>query len=88
MARHLTQKRRKTMKMIRVIKRWYDGEQTSPLRKINGRLVVVPTTTRRHWTAQFTYVLIRFFAKEWRVILPIATSIVSLVISILAYCKT
>lgn len=66
MAQHLTQKRRKTMKMMNVIKRWYDGEQTSPLRKINGRLVVVPTTTRRHWTARITRKIIKFYLKYWQ----------------------
>jgi len=77
------------MNILRRIKRWYDGTPQDPyIESTRTAAFFTFRENQRHWSARAAHVLITFYLKEWKWLIPIIiTSLFGVASLFFAYLK-
>jgi hypothetical protein len=62
-------------KILKMIKRWYQGKP------IESDFLI--GFYKRHWSAQVVHVLVEFYLKEWKWLLPFLVALAALLFKVL-----
>jgi hypothetical protein len=66
--------------MLKFIKQWYHGEEYNISTPV---LQIIPGIRyKRHWSSRFVHVLVEFYLKEWKWLLPFLLGIIGIVLTI------
>jgi hypothetical protein len=67
--------------VFKCIKRWWEGK-LEPLDSSNGSIMRIIPQYRRHWTSRAAHVILAFYLKEWRWLLPFIVAVVGAFVAI------
>lgn len=66
--------------MIKLIKQWYQGKEYNIS---TSELLVFPGIRyKRHWTSQVAHIIVDFYLKEWKWLLPFIVGFSALLLKI------
>jgi hypothetical protein len=70
------------MDMRKFIKRWYQGEEYNIS---TPALPIFPGVRyRRHWSSRFAHILVDFYLKEWKWLLPFLLALSGIILTIIS----
>ncbi len=64
--------------MFKFIKRWYQGEYYS----LHNQDIFPGDRYKRHWSSRFVHVLIKFYSKEWKWLLPFLLGLITIFLAL------
>jgi hypothetical protein len=64
------------------IKGWYEGEYEPPDNPPGGAIVFAFGQYRRHWSSRLAHVVVDFYLKEWRWLLPFLVAVISVIAAV------
>ena len=70
------------MQLHKNIKKWYEGEFVPPDNSPNSRLIFVMGHYQRHWSSRVAHVVVDFYLKEWRWLLPFVVGVAGVIVAI------
>jgi hypothetical protein len=64
------------------IQHWYQGEYIPPNNSPNSPVFVVMGRYRRHWSSNFIHIMVEFYYKEWKWLLPFLVALCGVMVAI------
>ncbi len=65
------------------IQQWYEGEHIPYENDPDSLMVVIGGWHDRHWTARALRVLVEFYKREWKWLIPVVLTIIGLIIALI-----
>ena len=66
--------------MLKFIKRWYHGEEYN----ISSPILPIPSVRyKRHWSSRLVHILVEFYLKEWKWLLPFLLALIGIILTII-----